>query len=525
MNVIAIIRAVVLSPFYLLVVSLKLLLLAKLLYRWNFPLSQIPGPKAAIWTRFWWIKLISRSKTDKEMVRLYKEYGRCSPVVRIAPQSILVSDPDTTRIVLAVGSEFKRGPWFDSLRLDPATTNVVSERDPKKHQQLRAILSSGLSGKDVLDMEPTVDEHIGEYLRMLDEKSASANGNAIKLDLSQSIPHLTLDIITHLCLGESFQCIENENDRYGFLDALNCGMIFQQYISVLLEATNLLLYLGKLPFVRSRLFPNVNSSDGIGRVMLVIRKAVERKLAENEKGAPKKDMLDSFLSRGLSINQATSELVVVISSGVGATSYAIQGIIRSIVANPDVVRKLQNEIDEVIAKRGKKSLRRVENSVIKQMPYLQACISEGLRMYPPIFSQLRERVVPPEGVVLHGYAVPGGTFVGFNSVASQLNPIYGDKFEEFHPERWLIDDEIRLKRMHRNLELVFGHGSSKCLGVNMANVELNKIIFELFRNYDISFANPEVPWKARGDFVLSDFHVTIERRGTQCICNSISSHE
>jgi cytochrome P450 len=66
-------------------------------------------------------------------------------VVRIAPNSILISDPDTTRDVLAVGSRFKRGPWFDSLRLDAFTSNVVSERDPKTHQQLRAILAPGVS--------------------------------------------------------------------------------------------------------------------------------------------------------------------------------------------------------------------------------------------------------------------------------------------------------------------------------------------------------------------------------------------
>lgn len=65
--------------------------------------------------------------------------------MRIAPNSILISDPDTTRDVLAVGSKFKRGPWFDSLRLDPFTSNVVSERDPKNHQQLRAILAPGVS--------------------------------------------------------------------------------------------------------------------------------------------------------------------------------------------------------------------------------------------------------------------------------------------------------------------------------------------------------------------------------------------
>ena len=112
------------------------------------------------------------------------------------------------------------------------------------------------------------------------------------------------------------------------------------------------------------------------------------------------------------------------------------------------------------------------------MRYLQACIAEGLRVYPPIF-QLREREVPPEGDMLHGYHVPGGTLIGLNSLATQLYSIYGDNPGEFHPERWLISDEAQLRQMYRNLELVFGYGASKCLGVNIANKELNKIIFEV----------------------------------------------
>ena len=130
------------------------------------------------------------------------------------------------------------------------------------------------------------------------------------------------------------------------------------------------------------------------------------------------------------------------------------------------------------------------------MSYLQACIAEGLRLYPPLFSQLREHVVPPEGVVLQGYDIPGGTFVGINMFAGHLNPIYGDRLEEFHPERWLIDDESRLRQMHRDVELVFGYGSSKCLGISFAYLEMNKFVFVvllLIIRKDLPPLPPEIP--------------------------------
>ncbi|KAF1951801.1 cytochrome P450 [Byssothecium circinans] len=413
--------------------------LIPLLVRWNFPLSEIPGPSLASWTRFWWLGVLRFGKADEKLVRLHKEYG---PIVRIAPNTVIVSDPETARKILAVGSKCTRGPWFDSFRLEPNKTTVVSERDPKRHQEL-----GYLSGKDIIDVEAIIDEHV--------------------------IPFLTLDIISRLCLGNSFHCLEADNDQYGLLDALHSGMVAQQYLATLLEFKDLLF----LSESRLRL-----------------------RIANTTKQGSAKDMLDSFLSRGLRVDQATNELLVVLSSGVGATACAVQGIIRCIVADPHAQRKLQRDIDAVVSSYGYGPLDAVAESAICQMPYFQACITEGLRLYPPV-SLLRERVVPPEGDIMHGYRIPGGTF-----------PIFGSEPEEFRPERWLINDKFQLKQMARHLELVFGYGASKCLGVNLAYTELNKIIFELFRNHDLQFANPEHPWTARGDFVLSDFHVVVVAR-------------
>lgn len=61
----------------------------------------------------------------------------------------------------------------------------------------------------------------------------------------------------------------------------------------------------------------------------------------------------------------------------------------------------------------------------------------------------------------------------------QLNPVYGDDPEVFRPERWLIDDEVRLKEMSRVHELIFGHGTTRCLGIPIATMNLNKIFVEV----------------------------------------------
>lgn len=164
-------------------------------------------------------------------------------------------------------------------------------------------------------------------------------------------------------------------------------------------------------------------------------------------------------------------------AGSDTTSTAVQSTLLFIITNPQVYNTLRAEIHRAVA-RGEVS-NPIQDSEAKQLVYLQACILEGLRMFPPL-SQLRERVVPPEGDTLGGFYLRGGTFVGLNAWGVQRNKtIYGNNADLYYPERWLVDDIEKLHIMHQTHSLIFGHGSTRCLGVSMAMMEISKVIFEV----------------------------------------------
>lgn len=129
----------------------------------------------------------------------------------------------------------------------------------------------------------------------------------------------------------------------------------------------------------------------------------------------------------------------------------------------------------------------VTNAEANSLPYLQAVIRKGLRRFPPI-TQLREREAPPQGLDLpDGRHIPAGTFVGLNAWGTQLNPVFGDDAHVFRPERWLTEsygDEpdggvAKLAAMAKVQELIFGHGMTRCLGVPIAMMNLNKMFVEV----------------------------------------------
>lgn len=147
-----------------------------------------------------------------------------------------------------------------------------------------------------------------------------------------------------------------------------------------------------------------------------------------------------------------------------------------IISNPRVYQKLQQEIDHFAAEGMLDNPVRDEQS--QRMPYLHACIKEGLRRYPPI-TQLRERVCAAEGDVYAGHVIPPGTFVGINAWGLQMNAVYGRDPGVFRPERWLDADSEQVKAMSQVHGLIFGYGNTKCLGIPIAMMNLNKFFVEV----------------------------------------------
>lgn len=132
----------------------------------------------------------------------------------------------------------------------------------------------------------------------------------------------------------------------------------------------------------------------------------------------------------------------------------MQSTLLAIILNPQVYQALKSEIRIAIASKFLSSP--IQHSEARQLPYLQAYVFEGLRKFPPL-SQLRVRMVPPEGDVIKGHRIPGGTFIGLKAWGTQLDKVFGDDPEVFRPERWLIGDMERLKAMYQTHELIFGY--------------------------------------------------------------------
>lgn len=139
----------------------------------------------------------------------------------------------------------------------------------------------------------------------------------------------------------------------------------------------------------------------------------------------------------------------------------------------------------------------------KELPYLQACIKESLRVFPSA-AGLILKDAPPEGDTLpDGTFIPGGTAIGQCSWGIHRNKaIYGEDAKLFRPERWFEAKGEQLARMEKTNQMIFGHGLYRCLGENIAKLELNKAVFELVRRFEFTMENPSKPFEREHSYGL-----------------------
>ena len=161
-------------------------------------------------------------------------------------------------------------------------------------------------------------------------------------------------------------------------------------------------------------------------------------------------------------------------AGSDTTATAIRSTLLHIITTPRVLAKLQREIDGMGI-----TTAVISDASARQMPFLQAVIKEGLRIFPPVVG-LMSKQAPPGGDYWKGVFIPGGTRVGSCAWGIfRREDIWGQDSREFRPERWLESSPAALEKMESALDLIFSHGRWQCLGQSVALMELNKVFVQV----------------------------------------------
>lgn len=214
---------------------------------------------------------------------------------------------------------------------------------------------------------------------------------------------------------------------------------------------------------------------GMGKVVGIVEEKVAERYGPNAKNL--NDMLGTFVRHGLSQDDANAEAVLLTLAGSDTTATVLRSTFLHLIANPPSLIKLHDEIDVAVAC-GKLS-NPAKGTETRNLQYLQACIREGLRIWPPAVG-LIEKEVPPGGDMFQGIFIPGGTHVGQSTFAlTHDTEVFGDDADIFRPERWMEAQGDGLRKMLESSDWVFGGGRFECAGRKVALLELQKVFVEV----------------------------------------------
>lgn len=186
-----------------------------------------------------------------------------------------------------------------------------------------------------------------------------------------------------------------------------------------------------------------------------------------------KELEDEGTLNFLDVETLRSVLLTFIFAGRDTTSAAITWTFYALACHPEVQQKIIDELDE---------LNKVVISYddMKKLKYLDAVVSEAMRLYPTVPFDLKEAA--EDDYLPDGTFVPAGTEVLYNTwYMAHNNPIWGSDPLVYRPERWL-------KMMDRPSAYefpVFQGGPRICPGMNMALLEIKMFVAVMVRHFNV----------------------------------------
>ncbi|KAI0102630.1 cytochrome P450 [Nemania sp. FL0031] len=439
------------------------------------PLRTYPGPKLAAITRIpYWIACLKGDQV-RWMAKLHSQYG---PVVRFGPDDLSYTDGQAWRDICLVPKGKKENAKEVGFHAPSANgvPNIVCQNDIAHHSRLRRALSPAFSEKALKAQEPLLQQYADLMITRCRQ--------ATQLDISQLLNFAMFDIMADFSFGESLHMLERGQYSDWVAKVFNSIRIlpFVQIIEFypLLKKAFALIEPEAISRMRHEHFDHTVSR-------------VNKRLNE---GSSKQDLWDLIVeSEVLTLKEMHVNAELFMAAGTETTASLLSGVIHYLISNPDKMKILTNEIRPRF-----ESSRDITLEKLAPLPYLNACLREAMRVYPPVPSSL-PRIVADGGNSILGRWVPGGTRVSVHQYSTYHSPANFKNPDAFVPERWLGDPAYQDD--NRSAHQPFSVGTRNCLGMNLAWHEMRLMLAKLVYEFNIgSDAGPG--WLDQNVYVIWD---------------------
>lgn len=186
-------------------------------------------------------------------------------------------------------------------------------------------------------------------------------------------------------------------------------------------------------------------------------------------------LLENLLAKDrLEVSDIQTLFMDMMLIGVNAVTFTISYLLYYLGKMPRCQIKLYKEIE---------SQKTLNMATFAEMPYLQACIKECLRLKPPM--PLLSRTLNND-VIINNYHIPRDTFVLIATHLISLNEEYFEDADKFKPERWL-NDEMESMEKQLYISIPYGYGLKACFGKQMAQMQISYLLVKILKRFRVEY--------------------------------------
>lgn len=349
----------------------------------------------------------------------------------------------------------------------------------EEHRALRKALSNApwAIGQLKNTWESRFDELVNLFIGKMHEHAAAQR----TVCLSDKVAEFAADIMSMVSFTEPFGSVRNQRDEKEILTNWRKGLpFFGFFVRCRFFRENIVT----LPIIGPWFLPSISDDSGMGWLMCEAeRQVTSREQAANEKLVGDQPdflqhCLDARFSDGSPLThiQRRAHVTLLIQAGADTTATALGSILRFLLIHPSALERARAEVDSAdVAGQFSAPIKFEETR--KHLPFLVACIKEGLRLNPPAPNVL-PRVIPKGGKLIDGHFVPGGCEAMSHAYTMQRDmEFYGQDAEQFVPDRWLVSDKRAFEL--EAAQFTFGMGPRICMGKDIATMEMYKLLPEV----------------------------------------------
>ncbi|GMN53263.1 hypothetical protein TIFTF001_022404 [Ficus carica] len=233
-------------------------------------------------------------------------------------------------------------------------------------------------------------------------------------------------------------------------------------------------------------FFNIGSEKRLRESISAVHKFADhiiRSRMDTKAESSAEDLLSRFMENDQNSVEFLRDIAIsFILAGRDTTSSALTWMFWLLSSRPDVKEKILKELKGIRIRTAKNNGDNFSIDDVRDMSYLQAAISETMRLYPPVPVDTKN--------CLKDDIMPDGTFVGKDWLVishtyamGRMEGIWGKDCKEFRPERWLEGGVCRQESSFRFP--VFHAGPRTCLGKDMASIQMKSIAASVIEGFEI----------------------------------------